>query len=719
MRHARMLNEQLANYFAARREVEESYVRQLQRLTKRPAFSDPSCIPIEFRGVCERLVAEIAEVAHAHTALEQRIARECEGPLHAAPTSGAWSELRGQDDLLAPTVKEINSLESQLVKDQRKLENKPTPANQNRVAQTQGAMSRAKETWGKHAPTFILAYEHADYQRLRLIRDAVRRFARAQCDMGKEVYELSRKTGLTAQAYEAASELERFAGRPAPRTAPVSVASPAPDEGFSVPLPSAFIGRDAPAPSAPAPRRDSHIPSQTRGPDPRTSRLLDERAFSRMSMADGGAVPKQAAPSVAAPVSSPVPPSLPPSAPPAVPLPMPSIAPISSPPVPAPTPLTAPPAQPSATEPAAAMSSRPFHDPSAPPLHSPDASDTNRAVWRQTVHIADAPLPGSSEDTEAMERVREKLRESSMSDTPSQRRREYRNTSYEPFSGVIHAEPQEIGSGTPWHSATPPPATPHSVVSDAPTQIVHPATPVSVHIRERVNAMWSGSQLTKVLVVGDLCLQMHGLVPTTPGMSKPLLRLQGAASLARTQASTFLTQQEPGVYAVDVSALARLPSSSDGILALQYQVAVDDDTARYVPLILESQWRCEPQQSSVLLAYRASGLAPGALHNMSFSLTLPQDEQVTGGVLSHPVGEWEPDQQTLHWTCEPLAPNATAPVRLVARFPLGAQGSPQPVMASWTLDGMTLSNVDVSLENGFALGEVTRRTVAGRYFAQN
>ena len=58
---------------AARREVEESYVRQLQRLTKRPAFSDPSCIPIEFRGVCERLVAEIAEVAHAHTALEQRM----------------------------------------------------------------------------------------------------------------------------------------------------------------------------------------------------------------------------------------------------------------------------------------------------------------------------------------------------------------------------------------------------------------------------------------------------------------------------------------------------------------------------------------------------------------------------------------------------------------------------------------------------------------------
>ena len=173
------------------------------------------------------------------------------------------------------------------------------------------------------------------------------------------------------------------------------------------------------------------------------------------------------------------------------------------------------------------------------------------------------------------------------------------------------------------------------------------------------------------------------------------------------------------MYAVDVSALARLPSSSDGILALQYQVAVDDDTARYVPLILESQWRCETQQSSVLLAYRASGLAPGALHNMSFSLTLPQDEQVTGGVLSHPVGEWEPDQQTLHWTCEPLAPNATAPVKLVARFPLGAQGSPQPVMASWTLDGMTLSNVDVSLENGFALGEVTRRTVAGRYFAQN
>ncbi len=48
LRKAKLFNEELADYFAARRELEETYLKQLQKISKRSFLSDPSSIPPGF-----------------------------------------------------------------------------------------------------------------------------------------------------------------------------------------------------------------------------------------------------------------------------------------------------------------------------------------------------------------------------------------------------------------------------------------------------------------------------------------------------------------------------------------------------------------------------------------------------------------------------------------------------------------------------------------------
>lgn len=162
------------------------------------------------------------------------------------------------------------------------------------------------------------------------------------------------------------------------------------------------------------------------------------------------------------------------------------------------------------------------------------------------------------------------------------------------------------------------------------------------------------------------------------------------------------------MYELDLGAVARAGESAT---ALEYEVLVPSDLrAQYVPLLLEAQWRCEPQQSSVLLTHRtnASFASPARLEGVSFHVRIPTDTPVSGGVLAEPVADWDPDTQELVWQTD------EADGRLAARFPLATQGAPQPVTTAWTMHDCLLSRVEVLN----APQAPTRTLVAGKYFVQ-
>ena len=94
LRKAKVLNEEVALYFSARRELEEAYLKALGKISKRSFLQDPSCMPVGFAPVYERLVAEVGEVAKVHGELERKIGIECEDVLRESSNRGAFAQLR-------------------------------------------------------------------------------------------------------------------------------------------------------------------------------------------------------------------------------------------------------------------------------------------------------------------------------------------------------------------------------------------------------------------------------------------------------------------------------------------------------------------------------------------------------------------------------------------------------------------------------------------------
>ncbi|GAK64028.1 uncharacterized protein PAN0_004d2237 [Moesziomyces antarcticus] len=213
LRKAKLFNEELADYFAARRELEETYLKQLQKISKRSFLSDPSSIPPGFAPVYERLVQELAEVASAHGELEKRIAEDCEAPIRNASSKGEWSRIKDHDDSLANTLRELNSLESQLQKDQKKLETasskKASQANA-KLSETERSIAQTMELWETEAPFAFEAYQRIDAQRLELLKETVAKFETAQSDAAQRIMSSSEKTMQQCLSFDTQADMQDF-----------------------------------------------------------------------------------------------------------------------------------------------------------------------------------------------------------------------------------------------------------------------------------------------------------------------------------------------------------------------------------------------------------------------------------------------------------------------------------------------------------------------------
>ena len=91
---ARIVTDELAEYFAARKELESAYLKSLQKISRRSFLSDASALGPGFAPVYERLITEIGELASVHGDLERKFAEECEATMRAAPNKGEWARQR-------------------------------------------------------------------------------------------------------------------------------------------------------------------------------------------------------------------------------------------------------------------------------------------------------------------------------------------------------------------------------------------------------------------------------------------------------------------------------------------------------------------------------------------------------------------------------------------------------------------------------------------------
>ncbi|WFD25367.1 hypothetical protein MNAN1_000333 [Malassezia nana] len=651
MRYARVLNDQLAEFLAARCEAEEVYIKQLHKATRRTI--DPTYVPIQLRPVYERLITEVSEILHIHTTLAHQLQRDIE-TLQQLHTQGDWAQLARHDDAMAPVLKDVQSLETQRAKNQRKLDRKGHASTQQKLLSTEDALQHARQTWRDRVPAMLDAYESADGQRLFAVRTLVKNFAKAQGDAAKTWFETARTTFQAAHHFDPLADMEQFAG----------ISVPAAPERFSVPLPSAAM----------------HASSTQ--PDEPWSRRMDTTEVQRA-----------------------------PSAPPSAPLSEPD-APASGPPSFRASMLPTPSAS---REPSTVPRGRPM---SCLPPGTPGPRAPSALAMASSLSHASRASSTSAEDREALQRVRDQLRQSGAEldaqASPPRRREGRASIAQAADRRFSHMVLSPLAPSSQWSSPgrdlapTPSPQILEQVQPPAPTSA---PVPLHLHICERVNALWKGHELAKVMVVGEVRVTIDASLPRHGTM--PLV-LEGHDSLAQVRTrSGICTLSDANTYDLHLEALG---NAGDSVTILDYEVHVPSDTRQAcVPLLLDAQWRCEPQQSSVLCTFRANPAfaSPTPLDHLSFQVCIPTDTPVAGGVLAEPVADWDPDTQTLQWQ-QPSLENASRSGRLAARFPLTTQGQPQPVSATWTLVDRLISRINVR----GAPHAPTRALVAGKYFVQ-
>lgn len=227
-------------------------------------------------------------------------------------------------------------------------------------------------------------------------------------------------------------------------------------------------------------------------------------------------------------------------------------------------------------------------------------------------------------------------------------------------------------------------------------------------ISEGISVLTKAGQVARTFITGEISLVYNG--PSEPPSSTPFcFRISNLETLERVVPNTSYINPldgHPGVYILD----ANMFSLTGGIpvVVLKYQAHIDpDDESRVVPLIVQPLWRCEENQTLLVLRYQAN-------HNVQFigedeateavlsglTFLVPVDGDVTGAQ-SEPTGVWSPERKKMLWNVNDITIPANGGEdggevnKLLAKFETAARGTPQTVAVKFTCKGRLLSGIGV------------------------
>lgn len=117
------------------------------------------------------------------------------------------------DDGLSSTLKELQLLEQQLAKDQRKVEGasaKKAGSAQAKVVETQRSLEQTTQIWETEAPFAFESYQKMDTQRLNLMKEVVTRFETMQSDAAQRLMSITENTLQSVLNFDPESEMQEF-----------------------------------------------------------------------------------------------------------------------------------------------------------------------------------------------------------------------------------------------------------------------------------------------------------------------------------------------------------------------------------------------------------------------------------------------------------------------------------------------------------------------------
>ncbi|PWN34900.1 uncharacterized protein FA14DRAFT_160311 [Meira miltonrushii] len=837
---ARILADELADYFAARRELESTYLKQLQKIAKRSFLSDATALGPNFLPVYERLIAEIGEVARIHGDLEKKYEVECEMPIRQASQKGDWGRIKEHDDNLAGTLKEISTLESQLAKDQKKVEAasaKKAQQAQQKVQETERSLRQTMELWETEAPFSFEAYQRIDASRLELMKEVVAKFETAQSDAATRLMQMTEQSMQVALNFEPQTDMQEFVlkngtakgalGRPTngrgnraaedslqgggtvrqgnANAYPTSTITPsAPINQQSSNGVSEF-GRAVQPSSAslrsvdrPESREQTNTPSKSGGSTlksaltrfgrGKSNKNANEAASSNYGTLSEG--PSSMAPPSGArgmqraesqrsldsrsdaDTSAALPGSL-----------MAPMAPTTLSSANTPSRIPAAPPQIDAegfTIPPANRDRKPWENENTADVSSPSNlmdddtstfSDPNNAASKvAAMSITQQPiLEDEASDQAALERMRSTLLTARSPAMPPQRRnttrrdrRDVRNTTYNPMmedgaGNRISTFGLSNFTGSPAQTSSPSafvgtpgtgPERSQSIVSSGSASNVGNATLDSIasagpiasglngQITERVNVVTNGRTVSKIMVVGEVSISVRDI----PASAPVHLRIDDFEQLEKAAANPQFLKElsgKPGEYTLDLGAIARYSGGAGGVAGsgraavLKYQLHVPQHKAeQYVPLNISPQWRCEDNQTSILINYSSnsesrlvSAAQPvGGANIQDITMSVDITSSNVSNIMSKPNATYSADQKKLLWRLNeplPVIGGSSAAQKALARFQVGNKSEIKPIEVRWKIPGLSVSSLGLSLmqSDSVSFASISRQIVSGKYVA--
>nr|KAJ3422752.1 hypothetical protein HK105_006497 [Polyrhizophydium stewartii] len=230
---------------------------------------------------------------------------------------------------------------------------------------------------------------------------------------------------------------------------------------------------------------------------------------------------------------------------------------------------------------------------------------------------------------------------------------------------------------------------------------------VDATIHETVNVLQAAGQVDKILVTGEILMQ----VPN------PAERLNLASMLATIRVQNFAALQQivpneafvsasphgaPDEFVLDLGLLALQGPAPTALF--KYQV-LTQSPADCAPISVRPMWKCDEKQASLLLSYEPNAplLARLPVHDISLLASISGGGEI-GSVQTKPTGAWDLDSRCIEWQLGEAdllgeSPDGGAH-RILARIETSETCTPNVVVVRFESRGTTLSGIDVDVVGG-------------------
>ncbi|CDH57954.1 hypothetical protein RO3G_10108 [Lichtheimia corymbifera JMRC:FSU:9682] len=205
LRTGRLLDEELAQYFRERAQIEDQYAKSLVKASKKLFITDKTILG-NFAPVWDLLYNEFTETSTAHAVLSYKIADEIEKPLRNPPVE--YNKAKSME----PTFQRLAKEYDENAKKRKKTGDKGTlfkRSNKDSGASKRN-MESASSQWMRDGPEYLMHHQLLEESRLQRLKALVEQFSQLQTDQMMKRMEIANVTMSAASAFDVQSELEQF-----------------------------------------------------------------------------------------------------------------------------------------------------------------------------------------------------------------------------------------------------------------------------------------------------------------------------------------------------------------------------------------------------------------------------------------------------------------------------------------------------------------------------